>query len=163
MKSGIKLYLLSVLPARDSPDSAFIGESIPSVDLHRGCIFRESFRDAASSYIIQAAERNSRTIVSHNPVPEMTTEEFINSASAIRKENQTGICWYHFEGRIPIVTAESVNWLRETLPMEKISVECEKPDRVYMASVSEHADVVFFSKLWAEVRSSSKFCGYSRL
>lgn len=84
----------------------------------------------------------------------MTTKEFIESASAIRKENQTGICWYHFEGRIPTVTAESVNWLREKLPMEKISVECEKPDRVYMGRVSEHADVVFFSKLWAEVSLS---------
>ena len=124
------------------------------MNLQRGCIFRESFDNAASSYIIQAAEHNSRTIVSHNPVPEMTTQEFIESASAIRKENQTGICWYHFEGRIPTVTAESVNWLREKLPMEKISVECEKPDRVYMGAVSEHADVVFFSKLWAEVSLS---------
>lgn len=124
------------------------------MNLQRGCIFRESFDNAASSYIIQAAEHNSRTIVSHNPVPEMTTKEFIESASAIRKENQTGICWYHFEGRIPTVTAESVNWLREKLPMEKISVECEKPDRVYMGRVSEHADVVFFSKLWAEVSLS---------
>ena len=52
------------------------------------------------------------------------------------------------------MTEESVNWLREKLPMEKISVECEKPDRVYMRRVSQHADVVFFSKLWAEVSVS---------
>lgn len=33
----------------------------------------------------------------------------------------------------------------------KISVECEKPERKQMAEVAQLADVVFYSKLWAEV------------
>lgn len=145
------LYLLSVLPARQSTDVQFIGKSIPTVILNAGCIFRNNFDNAASSYIIQAATNNSRTIVSHNPLPEMTTKEFIESASSIQAHSKTESLWYHFEGRIPIVTGESVRWLRDTVPSAKISVECEKPERQYMAQVSQYADVVFFSKLWAEV------------
>ncbi len=32
-----------------------------------------------------------------------------------------------------------------------ISVECEKPDRRALDCAAEMADVVFYSKLWAEV------------
>ena len=147
-----KLFLLTVLPSKRSFDVDFIRNSIPDVELDAGCIFREDYQDAASSYIIQAKEKNSRTIVSHNPLPEMTTKEFVESASTIHRNSCAQGCWFHFEGRIPIVTEQSVVWLRENLPQSKISVECEKPDRVYMARVSEYADVVFFSRLWAEVR-----------
>lgn len=146
------LFLLAVLPARGSFDVDFIGKSIPDVELHAGCIFREGFQDAAASYIIQAKEKNSRTIVSHNPLPEMITKEFVESASAIAQQKPTNSSWFHFEGRIPVVTEESIIWLRRNLPEARISVECEKPDREYMARVSESADVVFFSRLWAEVR-----------
>jgi ketohexokinase len=145
------LYLVAVLPGKQSTDVQFICRSIPCVNIDDGCIFREGFENAASSYIIQAAANNSRTIVSHSPLPEMTTQELIHSASAIRRRSEAGQHWFHFEGRIPIVTEASVRWLCEKFPSAKISVECEKPDRKYMAQVSREVDVVFFSKIWAEV------------
>ncbi|KAF1964308.1 ketohexokinase-like protein [Bimuria novae-zelandiae CBS 107.79] len=148
----VTLYLLCVLPSKQSTDVQFIGRSIPKVKFD-GCIFRESFENAASSYIIQAATNNSRTIVSQNPLPEMTTREFIDSASTIRKQSEGGSSWFHFEGRIPTVTEESVRWLCEEFPSTKVSVECEKPGRTYMADVARHADVVFFSRIWAEATS----------
>ncbi|KAL5406321.1 hypothetical protein PMIN03_007886 [Paraphaeosphaeria minitans] len=147
------LYLLAVLPARQSTDVQFITQSVPSVNIDTGCIFREEFGNAASSYIIQSAANNSRTTVSHNPLPEMTTQEFIDGASAIWAQSKVKRHWFHFEGRIPIVTEASVKWLSENVPSAKISVECEKPERDYMAHASSQADVVFFSKIWAEAKS----------
>ncbi|KAF2438866.1 ketohexokinase [Karstenula rhodostoma CBS 690.94] len=148
-----QLYLLSVLPERPSADIRFISQSIPKVNIDTGCIFREGFENAASSYIIQAAANNSRTIVSHNPLPEMTTQEFIDGASAIWKQSEVKQHWFHFEGRIPVVTEASVRWLTDKFPSAKISVECEKPERDYMVHVAREADVVFFSKIWAEAQS----------
>lgn len=150
----VALYLLSVLPTRDSSDAQFIGKSLQGVDIDKGCVFRESFENAAASYIIQSTTNSSRTIVSHNPLPEMTTREFINSASNIQRQSGAASYWYHFEGRIPTVTGESVDWLRSEVPLAKISVECEKPERAYMMDVSKRADVVFFSKIWAEVSAN---------
>jgi ketohexokinase len=40
--------------------------------------------------------------------------------------------------------------LREEFPQFGISVECEKPERVGMEEVARYADVVFYSRLWAE-------------
>lgn len=151
-ENQVSLQLLSVLPAKQSTDVQLIRNSIPEVRVEEGCIFREAFQNAASSYIIQAAANNSRTIVSHNPMPEMTTEEFIESATSIRRQDEAGEYWFHFEGRIPVVTEQSVKWLCDEFQTAKISVECEKPDREYMMQVAVNADVVFFSRLWAEVR-----------
>lgn len=147
----VNLHLISVLPGKVTTDVQFIAKSMPGVEINKGCIFRENFDNAASSYIIQAAESNSRTIVSHNPLPEMTTQEFVDRASAIRRDGRAERHCYHFEGRIPTVTEQSVRWLCDKFPSAKISVECEKPDREYMISVSRLADVVFFSRIWAEV------------
>ncbi|KAL5381793.1 hypothetical protein DPSP01_006976 [Paraphaeosphaeria sporulosa] len=147
------LYLLSVLPARQSTDVQFISQSIPDTNIDSGCIFREGFENAASSYIIRSAANNSRTIVSHNSLPEMTTQEFIDGASAIRGQSKVEQHWFHFEGRIPVVTEASVRWLSGNFPTAKISVECEKPERDYMVHVSREADVAFFSRIWAEANS----------
>lgn len=58
--------------------------------------------------------------------------------------------WFHFEGRIPDVTLLCVEFLRKEFPQFKVSVECEKPERTGMADVAKLADVVFYSKIWAE-------------
>lgn len=58
--------------------------------------------------------------------------------------------WFHFEGRIPEVTHSCVKFLRRDFPHFRVSVECEKPERTEMAEVAKLADVVFYSKLWAE-------------
>lgn len=156
--ADVQLYLLSVLPARQSTDAQFIRRSIPDVDIDNACIFREGFDIAASSYIIQSSANNSRTIVSHSYLPEMTTQEFVDGACTIRRQSRSERHWFHFEGRIPVVTQASVKWLCENFPSASISVECEKPDREYMAQVSQDADVVFFSRIWAEVRRIFDYC-----
>lgn len=145
---------MAVLPISTSNDVAFIKRSLSRVQISDSCIFRRDHSDAAASYIIQNAANNTRTIVSHNPLPEMRLEEFMNacqrSDSTVPRSG-----WYHFEGRIPDVLLPCVEYLRSRCKEVaiKISVECEKPERVKMINVARHANVVFFSKLWAQVRS----------
>ena len=44
-----------------------------------------------------------------------------------------------------------VQYLREKLPASRISVEVEKPRREGLIELAAHADVVFYSRSWAEV------------
>ncbi|KAF2131826.1 Ribokinase-like protein [Dothidotthia symphoricarpi CBS 119687] len=147
---AIQLHLLAVLPDRQSITMALIRDSLPRVDLDHSCIFREGHMEAASSYIIQNEQNLSRTIVSINELPEMTANEFTAQASRMAIADNHG--WFHFEGRIPDVTLECVQYLRSKKEFAsfKISVECEKPERTGMADVARLADVVFYSRLWAD-------------
>jgi ketohexokinase len=119
--------------------------------------FRKDQPLAASSYIIQSAQNQSRTIVSANPLEEMTVEEFKTGVAPLIDDPKIGNddVWVHFEGRVPEVLLPCVTWLRETYGYKKkvkISLECEKPDRVGLKDVVPLADLVFYSKIWAEVR-----------
>ncbi|KAJ4373794.1 hypothetical protein N0V83_002533 [Neocucurbitaria cava] len=153
--STTELHLLSVLPDKASNAAGFVRDSLPGVDVDEGSIFRGGHSDAASSYIIQSQQSLSRTIVSINELPEMTVDEFIASVNNLVSKQQSQHqawkkVWFHFEGRIPDITLQCVTYLRRQFPEFKISVECEKPERTQMREVAQHADVVFYSKLWAE-------------
>lgn len=138
------LRLCAILPGEQSLATTFIATSLPDVEMGKSSIFRENEQDAASSYIIQNASNLSRTIVSVNSLAEMTLLEFQE-----RVARMPDTTWVHFEGRIPEITLQCVQFLREKYPQCKVSVECEKPERTGMQDVAELADVVFYSKLWA--------------
>lgn len=55
------------------------------------------------------------------------------------------------QGRIPDTTLKCVRTLREKLPNAQISVEVEKAGRDGLRELAAEADVVFYSKSWAEV------------
>ena len=57
----------------------------------------------------------------------------------------------NFKGRIPEVTLECMRYLRQCFPRVRISVEVEKPARTGLQDLAVVADVVFFSKSWAQV------------
>ena len=100
----------------------------------------------------------------------MTSEEFI----AIVDKVGCDTTWCHFEasvnqiiffllyfrqrsdilqqGRIPEVTLECMRYLRLHFPAVQISVELEKPARKGLQALTAEADVVFYSKSWAQVR-----------
>lgn len=92
------IYLVSTLPARESPPTHQILSSLAG---HSGltsfehCIFREGHAEAASSYIIHSRATGSRTIVNYNGLPEMTTDELMAVAKALQMEGED--CWWHFE------------------------------------------------------------------
>ncbi|KAL5336263.1 Ribokinase-like protein [Aspergillus crustosus] len=142
----ISLNLVAILPAQSSIVSKQIRETLePHVSL-RHCIYRENFEEPASSYIIKSQSSGSRTIVNYNELPETTLEEFVQVSDALGKE----AAWYHFEGRIPDVTLTCVRHLRKSFPGIKISIEVEKPGREGLQELANEADVVFYSKSWAQ-------------
>lgn len=59
------------------------------------------------------------------------------------------------QGRIPETTLACMRLLRQKLPEANISVEVEKPGREGLSQLAQEADVVFYSRAWAEVRIPS--------
>lgn len=84
--------------------------------------------------------------MNYNELPEMTVDEF-RSAVAGLDLAQT---WFHFEGRIPDIIHTCIQDLRARCPAVKINVEVEKPGRQGLIEVAAEADVVFFSRTWAQ-------------
>ncbi|OAA45479.1 hypothetical protein NOR_03268 [Metarhizium rileyi] len=80
----------------------------------------------------------------------MTYDEFAEVVGAFDGREQT---WWHFEGRIPETLLACMRLLRQKLPKANISVEVEKPGREGLLQLAAEADVVFYSRTWAEVRS----------
>ncbi|KAI0119187.1 hypothetical protein F4814DRAFT_411056 [Daldinia grandis] len=143
----IKPYLISCLPSADAPATATIVNSFGQeslVDFTR-CIFREDHRQPASSYIIRSEATGSRTLVNYNDLPEMTIGEFVAAAHELGDD-----AWFHFEGRIPETTLQCIRHLRRSFPNTRVSVEVEKPGREGLEDLAAEADVVFYSRTWAE-------------
>lgn len=55
------------------------------------------------------------------------------------------------KGRIPETTLRCIRHLRQVMPGSTISVEVEKPNREGLVELAAEADVVFYSRSWAEV------------
>ncbi|KAI2643683.1 Ribokinase-like protein [Xylaria nigripes] len=144
----VKPHLVTCLPSRNASATVRIIESFGSdslVDFSQ-CIFREENQEPASSYIIRSSATGSRTLVNHNALAEMTLSEFVAAAESLGGED----AWYHFEGRIPATTLQCIQWLRRSKPRARVSVEVEKPDRAGLEELVAEADMVFFSRSWAE-------------
>lgn len=161
----MQMHLVSPLPGRQSQATAQIissfpsttrdaaqGAEVPAIDFDH-CLFREGHLEPASSYILRSEATGSRTIINHNDLPEMTAQEFLRVAESFRGR---GRMWWHFEGRMPDTTLECVQILRRVLDngddSVTVSVEVEKPGRSGLRELAAEADVVFYSKSWAEVR-----------
>ncbi|PNY24844.1 Ketohexokinase [Tolypocladium capitatum] len=147
----VRPYLVSCLPEQSSPATRRVIASFGGntrVDF-RHCIYRHGHTEAASSYIIRSEESGSRTLVNYNDLPEMTAREFEDIVRSFSADQDT---WWHFEGRIPDTTLDCIRMLRNTLPAARISVEVEKPGRQGLPELAAEADVVFYSRTWAENR-----------
>ncbi|OAA60430.1 hypothetical protein SPI_05554 [Niveomyces insectorum RCEF 264] len=172
---NVATYLVSCLPEIDAPATQMIIDSMagpagsaeppgtttttrrPNCD---HCLYRAGHTTPASSYIVRAAATGSRTIVNHNALPEMTAAEFAGvvsrfEATTAENDNDDDDTWWHFEGRVPDVTLACIQHLRRRRRRATVSVEVEKPQRAGLRALAAEADVVFYSKTWAEVRFSS--------
>lgn len=144
---SVSLSLCAILPSTSSTGAQQVKSSLgPKVDLTH-CIYREECDEAASCYILRSRSTDTRTIINYNELSEMTSKEFIAMADELKDE----LSWCHFEGRIPDVTLECVQHLRRCYAAVKISVEVENPTRVGLDDLAAEADVVFYSKNWAQV------------
>ncbi|KXJ97004.1 hypothetical protein Micbo1qcDRAFT_211272 [Microdochium bolleyi] len=168
---SISSHLVAVLPRRSSAAVELIRQSLHCGDDDNAdddddrraagsgvslgsCLFREEHEEPASAHIIRSESTGSRTIVNYNDLPEMTVEEFRAIADGIvagREEAAVGgEAWFHFEGRIPDVTLECMRYLRQRHQVQ-VSVEIEKPGRQGLQELVAEADIVFFSRAWAQV------------
>ena len=57
------------------------------------------------------------------------------------------------QGRVPDITLECMQYIRQRFPAVMISVEVEKPARPGLQKLAAEANVVFYSKSWAQVAS----------
>lgn len=57
------------------------------------------------------------------------------------------------QGRVPSFTLDCILYIRESFPGATVSVEVEKPGRPGLQQLAEVADVVIYSKGWAQVRN----------
>ncbi|KAI8236473.1 hypothetical protein K4K54_003138 [Colletotrichum sp. SAR 10_86] len=160
----LQMHLVSPLPERQSQATANIIASLTPTSTSPGrepspsssavnfdhSLFRAGHQVPASCYILRSEATGSRTIVNHNDLPEMTAAEFLVVAEAFWGRGEK--TWWHFEGRIPETTLECVRSLRRVLGASAtVSVEVEKPGRPGLRELAAEADVVFYSKSWAEV------------
>ncbi|KLU88370.1 hypothetical protein MAPG_07357 [Magnaporthiopsis poae ATCC 64411] len=169
-----QLHLLSPLPDASSPAAAQILNSFQQSGSGGGddgcsgvgselCLHRAGVALPASSYIIRSEATGSRTIVNQMPLAEMTEDEFAGAVAAFaaasnsRKAAEDDKSWWHFEGRIPETTLWCIRHLRRVLPSATVSVEVEKPGREGLSELAAEADVVFYSKSWAEASQTFEF------
>ncbi|KAL1923131.1 uncharacterized protein VTP21DRAFT_9507 [Calcarisporiella thermophila] len=126
-------------------------------------LFHEEHPSIPSSYIIHSGATGSRTIVNYNDVPNLTFEEMRSQYL----DTGTPFQWIHCEGRNCEETAKFLRWVddrrREGGEMPAvISVECEKPGREGIHGMLELADVVFFSKIYAQSLGFSNAADFLR-
>ena len=89
----LALSLCAVLPDRRASATQRIGDALgPRVDL-APCVHRAAHEAPAASYIVRSAASGSRTIVNHNPLPEMTVAEFEDTMRPLGDAPM----WFHFE------------------------------------------------------------------
>lgn len=90
------------------------------------------------------------------------------SATATPDTDEGAEIWhFHFEGRIPDTTLECIRWLKTHVRFRigphrirpqahlRISVEIEKPGREGLQLLADEADIVFYSKTWAQAAGYS--------
>ncbi|KAI3541518.1 D-sorbose [Colletotrichum abscissum] len=149
----LTMHLVSPLP--EPPDTTVVAAANAAEITFDHCLFRKGHHAPASSYIFRSEATGSRTIVNHNDLPDMTTDEFLNVVEAFRGKG--GRTWWHFEGRVPETTLSCILALRRALgdDVVTVSVEVERPGRAGLRELAAEADVVFYSKSWAEA------CGYT--
>lgn len=146
-----EMMLLCVLPAKTSAGTKFVRDSLSKRVNMQHCMYREDHTEPASSYIIKADDSGSRTIVNYNELPEMKVQEFQEKvADGIDKGG--GRMWFHFEGREVETSVACMRWLRQQYSDVLLSAEIEKPNRDGLEQMAAEADVVFFSKTWAEAK-----------
>ncbi|GES96557.1 pfkB family kinase [Rhizophagus clarus] len=151
-------YFMASMASKDA--SAFILQDFEIHNIKTStCIFRSNAELAPVAYIIYADNTSSRTIINYNSIDELTFEEFKRKFEAACVEevvdtlnNDLPFNWIHFEGRNAVEVAKMIDYIGTKVwrPRTKISVELEKPYRRGLETLMSRADVVFFSKVFAE-------------
>lgn len=101
-----------------------------------------------ASWILRSRATGSRTIIHDRKLPEL-------SARAFATQGLEEYDWFHFEGRNPSELPALLRAVRRFAVDQPISLELEKPREGLDRSLSL-ADVLMFSRGWAEARDGSE-------
>ena len=152
-QTGIEVDFFGVFPHQDDKDtcdyisylSALPGKCFISLDYS---IFRPEKGGFPVAYIIESESSHTRTIINHRNYPSFTAEQWRQSLE-INGQLKCDFDWLHFEGT-QVEDVRQVLALVETLRNKPtVSVEIEKPDRAGIEDLIPHANVVFFSRVFA--------------
>ncbi|KAI9145848.1 Ribokinase-like protein [Paraphysoderma sedebokerense] len=173
----------------DNPDASAIIQTLRTHHVDTSLCLTIESSEPPTAWIIRSDTTGSRTIINYNTFPELTSSEFkdawIRGCQQHGEHTKPFSRWVHFEGRrnskdvvqmiqflrrqyrcrstIP-ETSHPVGYAVHTTKQQQIdlgiSVECEK-NYNGLDEVMQVADVVFFSKVYAEGKGYS-FSGKSR-
>ncbi|SAM05286.1 hypothetical protein [Absidia glauca] len=113
-----------------------------------------------STVIIQNSHCGSRTVIASNERIDLTKDEFIGhfSRASVNKTMEAPYSWVHFECRSVYTVLDQIGWL-ETKAMQEgwrsqltISLDLDNPTLLDIELLFPKADVVFFSKTFAQSR-----------
>ncbi|KAI8821894.1 Ribokinase-like protein [Chytriomyces cf. hyalinus JEL632] len=160
---SLETHLIAVLAGVDSLENVDLETSFIINDLRTNtplvslahCVFRGAGYSEPTAWIV--ATGASRTIINHTTLPELTAAEFKTGMAPVLDQNfndanvgdaSPSSLWFHFEGRNVSEMEQMVDWLIDFT----ISVEFEKPNRPGLDNLLAKADLLFFSKWYAEGR-----------
>ncbi|CAG8439269.1 7437_t:CDS:2 [Ambispora leptoticha] len=150
-------YLMASMASKEA--STFLVQDFEAHNIKTSTsLFRSNASHAPVAYIIHAEKTSSRTIINYNSINELTFEEFKRKFEDACAEVMTDLDqdipfnWIHFEGRNTEEVAKMMDYIDTKTWRDRciISVELEKPHREGLEDLMYRADVVFFSKIFAE-------------
>ncbi|KZT37809.1 hypothetical protein SISSUDRAFT_987164 [Sistotremastrum suecicum HHB10207 ss-3] len=125
------------------------------------------------AWVFQSKANGSRTVVQHNPLPDLTHEEFVSNLGPLLVPENYSVSpgpqnpphlqtvypapfeWLHFEGRSVKTTLNNLQGIdglaRDRGWRDKVvfSLEVGKKGRQGVEALIPHVDVIFFSKAYA--------------
>ncbi|CAJ0625279.1 7852_t:CDS:2 [Entrophospora sp. SA101] len=125
------------------------------------CIHRNNANHSPIAYILHSDSTGSRTIVNYNSIDELTFDEFKHEFDKVCTEEMiedddkiVPFDWIHFEGRNAEEEAKMIDYIdtKEWRSKVIVSVELEKPYRINLEILIHRADVLFFSRAFAEAK-----------
>ncbi|ORX97822.1 ketohexokinase-like protein [Basidiobolus meristosporus CBS 931.73] len=113
--------------------------------INMGCCMKTDKEDPPTSYIVSTS-RGSRTIINHNPLPDIDLAHF----KSVYPNYQ--FSWVHCEGRNIEAVHGILTHLMQLGRNIITSVEIERPEelRPGITQLQDKADVVFYSKIFAQ-------------
>ncbi len=128
----------------DEADAAFIENDLAQHQINSDAVTRLKHGKVPTSYITHNRSTGSRTIVHYRDLPEYAFDAF-------SKIKLSPFDWLHFEGRNVDATAQMLQRAKSKRPALRCSLETEK-ERVNIDRLFPHADVLLFSKVFAQAR-----------
>ncbi|KAK9723288.1 hypothetical protein K7432_002037 [Basidiobolus ranarum] len=160
-------HFMGSIASLESKDNKVLLADLKEYSIDLDCCLKTDKEDPPTSYIV-ATTKGTRTIINHNPLPDVDLLHFKNNYP------NHDFTWVHVEGRNIEAVSEILDYLIEESVQNKkaitTSIEIERPEslRPGITQLQDKADVVFYSKIFAQscgfeepqafLKSRKEFC-----